>query len=218
MTVDVASTAAGLLFWLIIATNIASNRFGYQTFGDPESEAVLSEISQDPRKFKIGFALIILEHLCIIALATALFIAFNHLSLALAIVWLVSRGSEGVIQIVEKRSYWRLLGIAMQYEHAEGEERSELADLRLEILRSKRVNFLYAQLLFSVGTLSYAVLFATEGVVPPLLGWFGVAAALLYGVGDGLAIRRPDSTAVWSIGGLLILIFESILGGWLLFS
>jgi hypothetical protein len=147
-----------------------------------------------------------------------LFIAFNQLNLALAVVWLVSRGSEGVIQIVEKRSYWRLLGIARQSADAEGDERSELEDLRLEILRSKRANFLYAQILFSVGTLSYALLFAIEGVVPPLLAWFGVAAAMLYGLGDGLAIRSPDSRALWSVGGLLILIFEAVLGGWLLFS
>lgn len=218
MIVDVASTAAGLLFWLIIVTNIASNRFGYQTYGDLESEAVLSEINEDPRRFKIGFALIVTEHLCIIALAAALFIAYNHLNLAVAFVWLVSRGSEGVIQVVEKRSYWRLLEIARQFASAEGDERSELEDLRLEILRSKRSNFLYAQILFSVGTLSYALLFATEGVVPPLLAWFGVAAAVLYGSGTGLTIRSPDSRAVWSIGGLLILIFEAILGAWLLFS
>lgn len=218
MTVDVASTAAGLLFWLIIVTNIASNRFGYQTYGDLESEAVFSEINEDPWRFKVGFALIVTEHLCIIALAAALFIAYNDLNLALAVVWLVSRGSEGVIQVVEKRSYWRLLEIARRFADAEGNERSELEELRLEILRSKRANFLYAQILFSVGTLSYALLFVTEDVLPPLLAWFGVAAAVLYGFGTGLTIRRPDSRAVWSIGGLLILIFEAILGGWLLFS
>lgn len=218
MIVDVASTAAGLLFWLIIVTNVASSRFGYQTYGDLDSEAVLSEINEDPRGFKIGFALIVTEHLCIIALAAALFIAYNDLNLALAVIWLVSRGSEGVIQVVEKRSYWRLLDIARQSAQAEGDERGELEDLRLEILRSKRSSFLYAQILFSVGTLSYALLFATQGVVPALLAWFGVTAAVLYGFGTGSTIRSPDSRSVWSIGGLLILIFEAILGGWLLFS
>ncbi len=124
---------AGLLFWLIIATNLASNHFGYQTFGDLESEAILHEIDEDPRRFKIGFALIIIEHLCIISLAAMLFIAFNRLNLALAVVWLVSRGSEGVIQIVEKRAYWRLLEVARQFSGAKGDERSELADLRVGV-------------------------------------------------------------------------------------
>jgi len=209
---------AGLLLWLIIATNFASNQFGYQTFGDLETEAILHEIGEDPRRFKTGFALMIIEHLCIILLAIMLFIAFNRLGLALAVVWLVSRGFEGVIQIVEKRNYWRLLEVARQFSGAEGGERSELADRRLDILQSKRANFLFAQILFAVGTLSYALLFATEGVVPPLLAWFGVGAAILYGFGSGLTIRNPDSRAVWNIGGLCILVFEAILGGWLLFS
>lgn len=218
MTVDVASTMAGLLFWLIIVANFASNRFGYRTLGDPESEAVLREIDESPRRFKIGFALIIVEHLSIISLAAMLFIAYNRLNLALAIVWLVSRGSEGVIQIVEKRAYWRLLDVARQYSAATGEERSDLANLRVDILRSKRANFLFAQILFAVGTFAYSLLFAIESVVPPLLAWFGVATAILYGFGNGLTIRNPDSRAVLYIGGLGILIFEPILGGWLLFS
>ena len=61
MAVDVAATAAGLLFWLIIVTNFASNHFGYQTFGDIESEAVLDEIAAAPKRFKIGVSLIVLE-------------------------------------------------------------------------------------------------------------------------------------------------------------
>jgi len=218
MTVDVASTVAGLLFWLIIVTNFASNQFGYQTFGDLEFEAILHEIDEAPRRFKIGVALIVIEHLCIISLAAMLFIAFNRLNPAFAVVWLVSRGSEGVIQIVEKRTYWRLLEVARQFSGAKGDERSELADLRVDILRSKRANFLVAQILFAIGTFSYSLLFATEGVVPPLLAWFGVAAVILYGFGNGLTIRNSDSRAVWNIGGLCILVFEAILGGWLLVS
>ena len=218
MTVDVAATLAGLFFWLIIATNFASSRFGYQTFGDLESEASLQEIAQNPRRFKTGFALIIIEHLSIISLAATLFIAFRRLNVAFAVVWLVSRGSEGVIQIVEKRSYWRLLEAARRFSGAKGDERSEWAGLRVDILRSKRATFLFAQILFAVGTLSYSLLFAIQGVVPPLLAWFGVAAAVLYGFGSGLTIRNRDFRAVWNIGGLCILIFEAVLGGWLLFS
>ncbi|NNC76142.1 MAG: DUF4386 domain-containing protein [Acidimicrobiia bacterium] len=218
MSTEAASTIAGLLFWLIIVTNIASNQFGYQTFGDPESEADLHEIDADPRRFKIGFTLITFEHLCIILLAVVLFIAFDDLNLVLALVWLVSRGTEGLMQIFEKRSYWRLLEIARQHASAVGDERRGLADRREGILRSKRVNFLFAQLLFAVGTFSYSLVFATNSVVPVLLAWFGVAAAVLYGFGNAMTIRNPDSRNVWNISGLAILVFEAILGGWLLFG
>ena len=49
---------SGLFFLLIIITNLASNRFGYQTFGDLKKEAKLEDISKYPKKFKIGFVLI----------------------------------------------------------------------------------------------------------------------------------------------------------------
>ncbi|NNL99063.1 MAG: DUF4386 family protein, partial [Acidimicrobiia bacterium] len=69
-----------------------------------------------------------------------------------------------------------------------------------------------------VGTFSYSLVFATNSVVPALLAWFGVAAAVLYGFGNAMTIRNPDSRNVWNISGLAILVFEAILGGWLLFG
>lgn len=69
---------SGLLFFGIIITNVVSNRFGYQTIGDLKAVDKLRGINKDTKKFKIGFTLIVLEHICIIALATMLFIAFNQ--------------------------------------------------------------------------------------------------------------------------------------------
>ena len=106
---------SGLLFLLIILTNLASNRFGYQTFGDLDKEAKLDMISKDLRKFKISFVLILIEHVFIILLAVTLFFAFNVYNLLLAVVWTISRSIEGLIQIYNKKSYWRLLNIAKKY-------------------------------------------------------------------------------------------------------
>ena len=66
MTVETAMILSGLLFWLIIITNIASNRFGYQTTSNLDSEANLDRINKDPGEFKIGFVLILIEHVCIL--------------------------------------------------------------------------------------------------------------------------------------------------------
>ena len=68
---------SGFLFLLIIVTNLASNKFGYQTFGDLEKEANLLNIIKNPRRFKISFFLILIEHFIIILLAFTLFFAFN---------------------------------------------------------------------------------------------------------------------------------------------
>lgn len=218
MTVEIAMTLSGFLFWLIIITNIASNQFGYQTLGELASEADLDKINTDPSAFKTGFVLIVIEHVCIILLAVMLFIAFGQYSVLLGVVWVLCRGTEGLIQIFNKRNYWRLLKIARQYADASEGERDALADVRLSILRSKHANFAFAQILFSIGTLAYAILFVTYGVVPAVIGWFGIVASMLYGAGNGITMVKPGLRVLWNIGGLLILIFEIVLGGWLLFS
>jgi len=218
MTVEVATKLSGLLFWLIIITNIASNRFGYQTLGDLDAEADLQKINQDPRGFKIGFALILIEHICIILLAVMLLIAFGQYNLLLGIIWLVVRAAEALIQIVNKRNYWRLLSVARRFADADDAERIALDEARLRILKSKHANFTFAQILFAIGTLAYSILFVTYGPVPALIGWFGIVASVLYGFGNGIIMVKPDLNVPSFVGGLLILIFEAVLGGWLLFS
>lgn len=215
MTIEMS--LAGFLFWFIIITNLASNRFGYQTFGDLESEAKLQEINEDPRRFKIGFVLILIEHASIIFLAVMLFLAFSSSNLMLAVVWTISRSGEGLIQIYNKKNYWGLLKIARQYAGADGAEKNALDELRLGILKSKRSNFAFAQMLFSIGTLAYSILFVTYGIVPAIIGWFGIVASVLYGLGNGMTQVKPSFKVLWNIGGLFILLFEIALGGWLLF-
>ena len=210
---------SGFLFLFIIVTNLASGRFGYETFNDLDSEAKLKQINKDPKKFKIGFALIVIEHFAIIALAASLFIAFNPFNLILAVVWTISRTAEGAIQIYYKKSYWGLLNIAKQYSRSSGAEKNSLIDLGRSILKTKNTVFVSTQLLFSIGTLSYSILFATlSTVVPDYIGWFGIIASVIYGLGNAINLAKPNFKALWNLGGLLILIFELILGGWLLFS
>jgi hypothetical protein len=67
--------------------------------------------------------------------------------------------------------------------------------------------------------LSYSILFATSEVVPvpAIIGWFGIVASILYGFGNGLILVKPNKALQIFGVGLLILIFEIALGGWLLF-
>jgi hypothetical protein len=209
---------SGFLFWFIIVTNIASDRFGYKTFSELESEAKLQKISNDPKKFKISVALILIEHFSIIALALLLFIAFSQNNILLAFVWTISRVGEGLIQIYNKKSYWGLLNIARKFLGTSGVERNSLIDLGCNILKTKNSIFTFAQILFSIGTLAYSILFVSYGVVPEIIGWFGIVSSILYGFGSGITLVKPSFKVLWSFGGLLILVFEIVLGGWLLFS
>ena len=209
---------SGFLFWFIIVTNLLSGRFGYQTFNDLKAEPKLQKIAKNPKNFKTGFTFIVIEHVAIICLAVVLFFAFSSFSMILAVVWTVSRSLEALIQIYYKKSYWGLLSLAKQCSDVSESEKTSIVDSACGVLKTKNTVFFATQLLFSIGTFAYSILFATSSTgVPDLIGWFGIIASVIYGLGNGINIVKPNIKALWNIGGLLILIFELILGGWLLF-
>ncbi len=209
---------SGFLFLLIIITLILCDLLGHGTIDNLKSEAKLQKISENPKKFEISFVLLIIEHISIIILAVMLFMAFSLFNIMLGIIWSIFRIGEGMTNIYGKKNYWGLLNIARQYSDARGAEKNELVDLGRSILRTKNSLFVFAQILFSLGTLTYSILFVTyETVVPVIVGWFGIVASILYGLGNGIQLVKPDFKALGNVGGLLILIFELVLGGWLLF-
>jgi hypothetical protein len=209
---------SGFLFlFIIIILILATSRFGYEIFSDLDSDAKLQKINKNPKKFKISIALVLTEHVSIIALAIVLFIAFYSYNIILAVVWTICRIGEGSIQIYNKKSYWGLLNIAQQYSGSRGAEKEALIDSGRSILKIKNSVFSFAQILFSIGTLAYCILFVIYGVVPPIIGWFGLVAGILYGFGNGIQLAKPSSQALWNLGGLLIWIFEMIIGVWLIY-
>ena len=209
---------SGFFFLFIIITNILSGRFGYKTFGDVDSDAQLQKINSDPTKFKISVVLIVIEHFSIIFLAVTLFITFNQYNIILGIVWCIFRIGEALIQIYDKKNYWGLLSIAEQYSDTSGTEKDALIDLGRGILKTKEFRFGIAQLFFSIGTIAYSILFVTFGDALTIIGWFGIVASILYGFGNGIFIIKPNFKVLWNIGSLLILLFEIVLGGWLIIS
>ena len=88
---------------------------------------------------------------------------------------------------------------------------------QVSILKTKNSLFALTQIMFSIGTLAYSILFVTyETAVPVIVGWFGIVASIIYGLGNGIQLVKPKLEALLQVGGLLVLIFELILGGWLL--
>jgi len=217
MTTEVTMILSGFLFWFIIVTNVASSRFGYETIKELEPEAKLQKISSNPNKFKIGVALILIEHVSIIALAVMLFIAFGSYSLILGIIWLTFRITEGLIQIYYKKNYWRLLNLAKQYPGTSGAGKNALINSAGSILQTKGTIFSFTQIFFSIGTLAYSIIFVSYGVIPAIIGWFGIVAVILYGLGNGITPLIPKFKVILYAGAFLILIFEIVLGGRLLF-
>jgi len=216
---EIAMSLSGFLFLFIIITLITSERFGYSVISDLDSDTKLQEINKDPKRFKIGTVLAFIEHGTIIALAIMLLIAFSPYNMTLAVIWTISRITEGLINFYNEKNYWGLLNIARQYSSSSGTEKESVIELGRSILKSKTSVFAFAQILFSIGTLSYSILFATSEAVPvpALIGWFGIVASIFYGFANGIIIVKPEK-AKFFVVGLIILIFELVLGGWLLVS
>jgi hypothetical protein len=211
---------AGFLFLFIIITLVIGERFGYSVISDLDSETKLQEINKNPKKFKIGTVLALIEHGTIIALAITLFLAFNSFNVTLAVIWTISRVTEGLIDFYNEKNYWGLLNIARLYLASSGAEKQSLIELGRSILKTKNRVLTFAQILFSIGTFSYSILFATSEAVPvpALIGWFGIVASILYGFANVIIIIKPNKARKFFVVGLLILIFELVLGGWLLIS
>ena len=182
-----------------------------------DSEAKLQQISKSPSKFKTSVILILIEHFSIIVLAIALFISFSPYNIILGIIWCIFRIGEALVQIYDKKNYWGLLNIAIKYSYASDTEKDGLIDSGRSILKTKASRFAFAQILFSIGTFSYSILFIVYGVIPVFIGWFGVVSSILYGFGNGIFHIKSSFKVLWNIGGLLIFIFEVVLGVWLLF-
>ena len=210
---------SGFLFLLIIIILIFCDiLLGHGTIDNLKSEAKLQKINEDPKKFEISFVLLITEHITIVVLAVMLFMAFSSFNVILGVIWVIFRGGEGLLNVYGKKNYWGLSNLARQYSNASGAEKNELIDLGSSILKTKTSLFAITQIMFSIGTLAYSILFVTyETAVPVIVGWFGIVASITYGLGNGIQLVKPNLKALWQVGGLLVLIFELVLGTWLLF-
>ncbi len=208
---------SGFLFLVIIVLlNVATGKYDYEIFSELEPDAKLLSINEDPQKFRTGILLVVFEHVVIVTLAVTMFIAFSPFNLILGVVWVISRSVEGLIQINSKRNFLGIVSIAEQYSNTTDAEKQGLSDQALSMLNSKNSTFTIAQLLFSIGTLAYSFVFVLYTVVPLILGWFGIIASIIYALGNAFYRMKPDSKTLWNLGGLLIFIFELVLGGWLL--
>lgn len=73
---------------------------------------------------------------------------------------------------------------------------------------------------WSIGTLAFSIVLVTYIVVPLFIGWLGIPSSIAVGVINGIKVIKPNFKAyeaLSSIGGLAAIVFELIIGVWLLF-
>ncbi len=215
---------AGFLFLLIIVLYlILLPALGYKAeIGN--SDAELQQINDDPKKFQIGIGLALIHNVIVITLTIMLFIVFSQYNIILGIVWTIFRIGEGLILSYNDKNYGDLLNIARKYSGTNGAERTSLSDLARTITKTKSSRFDFAMIFWSIGTLAFSIVLVTYvGTLPQFIGWLGIVAGIFVGFGNGIKFVKPnvkDSKifkVLFPIGGLVAILFEIVLGGWLLF-
>lgn len=210
---------SGFLFLFILVLNLVMGALGYSMEKDRYDPNVdLQKINKNPRKFKTGIGLALLEHGCVIALTILLFIAFSPFNLVLGIILLIFRMGEGLIQFYNEPNYWGLIKIAKRYSLASGDEKAPLGSLARTIFNRKDTRFKIAMVCWSIGTFAFSVILVISGGVPEVIGWLGIVASILVGFSTGIKLAKPNSKDFTAIGGLTAILFEIIIGGWLLLS
>ncbi len=144
---------SGFLFLLILVLQIVMALFGYilePTAKHYESDAKLLTFNNNPKMFKIGFTLALIEHFSVITLAIMLFFVINPYNIILGVILISFRVVEGSIQVYLEKDYWGLLGIAKQYSSASGTEKDSLFESYRSILHTKSDRFSYAMIAWSL--------------------------------------------------------------------
>ena len=208
---------SGFLFLFILVLNLIMGALGYSMEKDKyDPDVDLIKINKNPSKFKVGIGLALLEHGCVIALTILLFITFSPFNLALGIILLIFRMGEGLIQFINEPNYWRLINIARNYSLTKDTEKTSLSNLAKTIFKTKDTRFKIAMVCWSIGTLAFSIVLITSAVVPEIIGWLGIIASILVGVSTGIKLAKPNSKDFTAIGGLTAILFEIVIGGWLL--
>jgi len=202
---------SGFLFLFILVLNIVMASFGYtMEKADYNPEADLKKININPKKFKTGITLALIEHGSVIALTILLFIAFSSYNLILGIIWLIFRTAEGLIQFINEPNYYRLLNIAKQY--SSNNEKKTLINSAKNIFKTKDTRFKFAMICWSIGTLAFSIVLITSEVVPTIIGYLGIIASILVGLTTVIKLAKPKSKDLTTIGGLTAILFEIIIG------
>ena len=210
---------SGFLYLLILVLmSVYVGAFGYlMEKDDYDPDADLKKINKNPKKFKIGIGLALIEHGCVILLTILLFIISNPYSMLLAIILLIFRTGEGLIQYINEPNYWKLINIAKQYSETNGAEKNSLSDLAHTIFKTKDVRFKFAMICWSIGTLAFSIILVTSEIVPEIIAWLGIVSSILVGFGTGIKLIKPKFKGE-VIGGLSAMLFEVVIGAYLLFS
>jgi hypothetical protein len=204
----------GFLYLFILVTNAASVGLGNRT-DVTDSSIMLSTISENPGRFRMSVILAIISHLGIVAITGMLFLAFSSYNRQLALIGSVFRLGEAIVMIYNEVSVLSLLDLAKEYVLTDSNKES-LRSLGDQILQRKGTGMDLGLLMLSLGALAYCISFLQSGAVPSMIARLGSAAGIISAVGI-LVKLASGYGSISMIGMVLMMVFEVVFGGWLLF-
>jgi hypothetical protein len=204
----------GFLYIYILVTNAASVGLGNRT-GETDSASKLPTISENPGRYRTSVIVAIASHLGIVAITGTLFLAFSQYNRQLALIGSIFRLGEALVMIYAEVGILRLLDLAKEYALTDSNKES-LRLLGDQILQTKNTRVDLGLLLLSIGALAYCISFVQSGAAPAMIAWLGLAAGIISAIGILVKLASGFST-LSVVGMLLMMVFEVVFGGWLLF-
>ncbi|MHA2226218.1 MAG: DUF4386 domain-containing protein [Candidatus Hodarchaeales archaeon] len=213
-----AMRVSGFLYLFILGTNAASVGLGNR-MDEKEEDAVdkLLTINKNPNRFKQSIVIALISHSSIIAITGMFYLAFNQYNQTLTLIGSIFRLGEALILSSIEIGSLSLLNLAKEYTVADDAEKITLSISCGNHIQKKNFRFIIALSLLSIGHLSFVILFLSSGVVFMLIVLLGLAASVLSVIGTGIVLVKPNVDILYKIGLTLIMLYEIILGVWLLF-
>jgi hypothetical protein len=216
ITKSFAKRLSGFLFLFILVTNAASVALGNK-IGEADPVAKLLMINDNPSQFLISIVSALISHVSIIALIVMLYLVFSSYNKLLMVMATIFRLGEALIHIYNEINFLQLIEMAKEYSVFSDAEKIVLSASANIILQTKNSTFPIALVLLAIGALAYCILFITYRAIPTMIAWLGLSASVLSVVGSGIKFVEPSFDILFKIGFLLMMLFEIIFGGWLLF-
>ncbi len=212
----------GFLFLFVLLTSAISGGLWSTPLDPAETTDALTAIADGAGQFRASIVIDLVSHVCIIALAGALFLSFSSHNKPLALIGTLWRVVEGIILALNEMVNSVLLVVAQEFVSATGTEAVALETLGRTLLFTEQWSYGIGMTFFALGSLMFAILFVIKQPVPLPLAWLGAVASFIVVAETWLGLAVPSylfgasSNPFLIVLFLPIMIYEIVLGIWLL--
>jgi hypothetical protein len=213
MTHTTNARIAGFTFLFYIAAGIASMVLFSQATGGQEINTKLASIAQHVLQLRLTIVLGLLMAVCAIVLAVTLYAITRDQDSGLAMLALIFRVGEGLLNAISTRDTLELLWLGTST-GPKAPDALTLQALSSYLLDGPDWNM--SAILFAMGSTLFSYLFLRGRTIPVPLAWLGLVASVILAVGLPLQLAGFLRGSVTSYMWIPMAGFEVPLAFWLL--